>query len=93
MDPNQLIKQMIAFNQAVSDNNFRAFTAAHEQTERMVKQIFEKSPLFPEEGKKAVADWMRAYKKYCDDFKSRVDHNFREAENYFGNPKPTDKQP
>lgn len=93
MDPNQLARQMIAFNKAVSDNHFRALTATHEQTERMVRQIFDKSPLLPEEGKKAVADWMKTYKKVCDDFKSRVDHNFQEAEKYFGQPKPTDKQP
>ena len=93
MNPNQLVKRMIAFNKAFSDNNFRALTAAHEQTERMVKQFLEKSPLFPEGGKKAVADWMKACKKFCDDFKSRVDHNFQEAEKYIGNSKPTDKQP
>ncbi|KAF0157399.1 MAG: Uncharacterized protein FD159_1416 [Syntrophaceae bacterium] len=91
MDLNQLVKQMIAFNKAVSDDNFRALTAAHEQTDRMVKQFWEKSPLFPDEGKKAVADWTKTHKKFCDDFKSRVDHNFQEAEYYFGNPKPTDK--
>lgn len=93
MDSNQLVKQMIAFNKAVSDNHFRVLAAFHEQTERMVKQGFDKSPLLPEEGKKAAADWLKAYKKYCDDFKSRIDHNFQEAEKYFGNPKPTDKQP
>ena len=93
MDPNQLLKQMIAFNKAVSDNNFRTLTATHEQTERMVKQFWEKSPLFPEEGKKAVADWMKSYKEFCDGLKSRVDHNFQEAEKYIGNSKPTDKQP
>ncbi|PKN70534.1 MAG: hypothetical protein CVU54_05405 [Deltaproteobacteria bacterium HGW-Deltaproteobacteria-12] len=93
MDPNQLFRQMIAFNKAVSDNNFRTLAATHEQTERMLKRFWEKSPLFPEEGKKAVADWLKAYKKFCDDFKNRVDHNFQEAEKYTGNPKQTDKQP
>lgn len=93
MDSNQLVKQMIAFNKAVSDNNFRALTAAHEQTERMVKQFWEKSPLLPEQGKKAVADWMKTYKINCDDFKSRIDQIFQEAEKHFGKPIPTDKQP
>ncbi|MDI6743566.1 MAG: hypothetical protein QMD11_12600 [Smithella sp.] len=81
MDPNQLVKQVIAFNKAVSDNNFLTLTATHEQTERMVKQFREKSPLFPEEGKKAVADWMKAYKKFCDDFKSASIRIFRKSKN------------
>ena len=93
MESNQLLKQMIAFNKAVSDNHFRALAVFHEQTERMVRQIIDKSPLLPEEGKKATADWLKTYKKYCDDFKSRVDHNFQEAEKYIGLTKPTDKQP
>lgn len=87
MDPKQMAKLMIAFNKTSFDNNFRAWLAVHEQTERMVNKFQEKSPLFPEEGKKAVADWMHAYKKSCDDFKNRVDHNFKELEDFLNESK------
>jgi len=56
MDPKQMAKLMIAFNKTSFDNNFRAMLVLHEQTERLVHKFRERSPLFPEEGKKAVAD-------------------------------------
>lgn len=63
MDPKSIAKQMIVFNKTAVDNNFRAMQAWHEQTERVVNMFWEKSPMFPEEGKKAIAEWMTAYKK------------------------------
>lgn len=83
MDPKQIAKQMIDFNKTAFDNNFRAMQALHEQTERLVNKFWEKSPVFPEEGKKAISDWMAAYKKGCEDFKGVVDDNFKKVEDFF----------
>ncbi|MFO7570257.1 MAG: hypothetical protein R6W75_10715 [Smithellaceae bacterium] len=83
MDPKQIAKQMIVFNKTAFDNNFRAMQALQEQTERLVNQFWEKSPMFPEEGKKAITDWMKAYKKGCEDFKIAVDGNFEKVESFF----------
>lgn len=83
MDPKQIAKQMIVFNKTAFDNNFRAMQALQEQTERLVNKFWEKSPIFPEEGKKAISDWMSAYKKGCDDFKTAVDDNFKKVEDFF----------
>jgi hypothetical protein len=57
--------------------------ALQEQTERLVGRFWEKTPMFPEEGKKAIADWMKAYKKGCDDFKAVVDENFKKVDDFF----------
>lgn len=83
MDPKQIAKQMIVFNKAAFDNNFRAMQALQEQTERLVNKFWDKSPMFPEEGKKVIYDWMTAYKKGCEDFKSVVDDNFKKVEDFF----------
>lgn len=83
MDPKQIAKQMLVFNKTAFDNNFRAMQALQEQTERLVGRFWEKSPMFPEEGKKAVSDWMAAYKKGCEDFKSAMDDNFKKVEEFF----------
>lgn len=87
MDPKQIAKQMIVFNKTAFDNNFHAMQALHEQTERLVNKFWEKSPLFPEEGKKAISEWMKAYKKGSDDFKNVVDENFKKVEDFFNEPK------
>jgi hypothetical protein len=87
MDPKQIAKQMIAFNKTAFDNNFNAINALHEQTERIVSKFWEKSPMFPEEGKKAISEWMKAYKKGCEDFKNAVDENFKKVEDFFNEKK------
>ena len=87
MDPKQIAKQMIAFNKTAFDNNFTAMKTLNEQTERLVTRFWEKTPMFPEEGKKAIAEWMKAYKKGCDDFKNLVDENFKKVEDFFNESK------
>ena len=86
MDPKQVAKQMIAFNKTAFDNNFTAMKTLHEQMEKIVAKFWEKSPLFPEEGKKAISEWMKAYKKGCDDFKNLVDENFKKVDDFFKKP-------
>jgi hypothetical protein len=86
MDPKSIAKQMIIFNKTAFDNNFRAMQAWHEQTERVVNMFWEKSPMFPEEGKKAITEWMAAYKKGCDDFKKIADENFKKVDAFFKEP-------
>jgi len=83
MDPKQVAKQMIAFNKAAFDNNFKAMTALYDQTERMISKFWEKSPMFPEEGKKVISEWLKTYKSGCENFKKTVDENFKKVEEYF----------
>ncbi len=83
MDPKQIVKQMIAFNKSVFDNNFATMSTLQEQTGRLVNKFWENTPMFPEEGKKAVSDWIDAYKKGCQDLRNTVDENFKKIEEYF----------
>ncbi|HOX14830.1 MAG TPA: hypothetical protein P5347_00150 [Smithellaceae bacterium] len=83
MDPKLIAKQMIVFNKTAFDNNFRAMQALQEQTEGLVNKFWDKSPMFPEEGKKVISDWMTAYKKGCKDFKRVMDDNFKKVEDFF----------
>mgnify|MGYP001765735383 CR=1 FL=1 len=83
MEPKQFAKQMIQFNKAAFDNTFNAMTVLQEQTEKMVNRFIEQNPWMPAEGKKAVYDWVRAYKRGRDDFKVAVDDNYRKVEEFF----------
>ncbi len=87
MDPKKIAKQMIEFNKAAFDNSFSAMKALHEQTEKIINKFWEKTPMFPEEGKKAIAEWMKTYKKGCEDFQNTVDENFKRVEDFFSEPK------
>ncbi len=87
MDPQQIAKQMIAFDKTAFENNFIALKALQERTERLIDKFFEKSTVFPEEGKRSISEWRKAYKKGCDDFKNIMDDNFRKAEDFFNESK------
>jgi hypothetical protein len=80
MEPKQMFKQMLDFNKAALDNTFNTMIMFQEQTETVGNMLMEKNPLLPEEGKKAVKDWIRTYKKGRDDFRKAVDESFMKME-------------
>jgi hypothetical protein len=43
----------------------------------------DQAPLLPEEGKKAINDWLKAYKKGRADFKAAADENYKKIEEFF----------
>ena len=83
MEQKQLFKQMIDFNKAAFDNGFNAMLTLQEQTERMATTLLDQATWLPDEGKKAVSDWIDAYKKGRDDYKKLVDESFRKVEEFF----------
>ena len=83
MDPKQIAKQMMQFNKTAFDNTFDAMTVLQEQTEKMVAMWMDQAPLIPAEGKKALNDWLKAYKKGREDFKSAVNENYSKVEEFF----------
>ena len=83
MDSAKIAKQMIDFQKTTFDNTFSAMVMMQEQTERMANTLLEQAAWMPEEGKKAVSDWVKAYKKGREDFKKSVDENFKKVEDFF----------
>lgn len=91
MDQKQIVKQMIEFNKTVFDNTFSAMTVLQDQTERIVLRFLEKTPWFPEEGKKAFNEWLNSYKKGCDNFKATADENYKKVTDYFAKAEKEEK--
>lgn len=83
MNTIQIAEQMIGFNKSAYDHNIKTMSGLHEQTERVINKLWQKAPMFPEEGKKAVSDWMTAYKKGCEDLKNSMDDNYKKVEDFF----------
>ena len=83
MDQKQLLKQMIDFNKASFDNTFNAMVMLQEQAEKMAKTLLLQASWLPEEGKKAIDEWVKAYKKGREDFKNSVDASFQRVEDFF----------
>ncbi len=83
MEPKQIVKQMIDFSKTAFDNSFEAMAVLQDQTEKMVNAMIEQSSIMPEEGKKAVSDWIQSYKKGRNDLKAAADENFKKVESFF----------
>jgi polyhydroxyalkanoate synthesis regulator phasin len=83
MDPKQIAKQMIQFTKTTFDNTFDAITVLQEQTEKLIGTYLEQAPIIPAEGKKAITDWMKAYKKGREELKTAVDDNYKKVEEFF----------
>ncbi len=86
MDQKQLLKQMIDFNQTAFNNTFNAMVMLQQQSEQVASALLEQATWLPEEGKKAIDEWINSYKKGRDEFKKYVDESFAKVEAFFENP-------
>jgi hypothetical protein len=83
MDNKQIAKQMVQFNKTAFESSFSTLTMMYEQNEKMLETFLDQATGLPEEGKKAIRDWMSAYSKGCKDFKKIVDENYAKVEEFF----------
>jgi hypothetical protein len=63
----------------------------HEGTERMVNMTLDQAAWLPEEGKKAVEEWIETYKNGREEFKKVVDENFKRFDRLFLGQRKTKK--
>ena len=82
MDQMQIFKQMMDFNKAAFENTFKMMTMLQEQTEKMTASTLEQATWLPAEGKKAMNDWLNAYKSGFENFKKTTDENFKKMESF-----------
>jgi polyhydroxyalkanoate synthesis regulator phasin len=83
MDSSKIAKQMIDFQKTTFDNTFNAMVLLQGQAETMANTILDQATWMPEEGRKAISDWVKAYKKGREEFKKVVDENFKKVEDFF----------
>jgi hypothetical protein len=78
-----MFKQMIEFNKTSFDNSFKGMIMLQEQTERMVNTFLEQATWLPEEGKKVIKEWVKAYNKGREEYKKVVDESFERVQDFF----------
>ncbi|MBW1969647.1 MAG: hypothetical protein JRF45_07715 [Deltaproteobacteria bacterium] len=83
MEQFNVIKQMVQFNKNAFDQGYNAMDKLQKQNEKMTNSFLDQATWLPEEGKKAVNEWMQLYKKGCNDFKRTADQNYKDAEKLF----------
>lgn len=83
MDQKQILKQMIEFNQATFNNTFQAMVLLQDQFERVAQTAIEQANWLPADGRKAIENWVEAYKTGRDNYKSYVEDSYKKVEKYF----------
>ncbi len=82
MEQNQVFKQMLQLNKLAFDNMYNSIVMFQEQMENMASMV--QVPWIPEDGKKAMGEWIRNYKKMREDFKRAMDEGYQKMESYMG---------
>ena len=80
-----IFKQMVVFNKTAFDNSFSVISALQEQAERTLNRYLERATGFPEEGKKAINEWIDVCSKGSRDFQIAVQASFRNVDGIFRN--------
>ncbi len=83
MDQKQILKQMIEFNQATFNNTFNAMALLQDQSERVAQTVLDQATWLPAEGKKAVENWVDAFRTGRVNFKQYVDDSYKKVEEFF----------
>jgi len=83
MEPKVIAKQMIDFQKTTFDNAFNAVAMFQGQTEKMANTMLDQAVWLPKDGRKAINEWAKVYKKGCENFKKVVDENFQKVEDIF----------
>jgi hypothetical protein len=85
MDQGKMFKQALGVYKTTFDSTFDTITTIQDQTDKMMSLFLENATWMPEEGKKAIAEWGKAYKKGRDDYKTTVDESYKKVEDFFAN--------
>ena len=82
MDQKQIFKQMVDFNKGAFNNAFNAMVMVQDQNETLANAMLSQATGMPEEGKKAVQEWVDTFKKGREEYKKTVDEAFKKVEGF-----------
>ncbi len=83
METSAMAKQMIDFQKTIFENSYTALNTVLDQTEQMSTNFLNQMPWVTEDGKKAVQESVKFYKKARENFKKAVDEGFLRMEEAF----------
>lgn len=76
MSQTAMARQMIETTKAAFDTSFRGMALLQEQAERAAESFLSQAPWLPEEGTKAVRDWIELCRQGRTSYKEAVDSGY-----------------
>jgi predicted outer membrane protein len=77
-----VLKQMAQMNKMAFDNSYNMMMSAFEQNKLMLNTFLSQPSAIPEEGKKAIEDWLKNYKEGCEGLKKMADEGYAMINKY-----------
>jgi hypothetical protein len=77
------MQEWLRFQKMTLDHSLQTMSQLQEYMTKQITACIEANPLLPGEGKKLITDWIEAYRRGCDELKSRVDASYAKAEAFF----------
>jgi predicted outer membrane protein len=77
MDQIRTLKQMMEMNKLAFDNSYLMMMGTYEQNKLMLSNFIDQAAGLPADGKKAIEDWLQAYRKGCEELKKMADEGYR----------------
>lgn len=82
MDQYKSFKQMMQMGKMAFDNNYVMMMSAYEQNKLMINTFLNQAQGIPAEAKKAIEDWLQAYRKGCEELKKMTDDGYQMVEKH-----------
>jgi predicted outer membrane protein len=82
MEQMKVIKQMAQMNKMAFDNSFSMMMSSFEQNKVMLNTFLNQPSSLPEEGKKAIEEWLQNYKNGCQGLKKMADEGYAMIDKY-----------
>lgn len=82
MDQKDIFRQMVEFNKGAFNNAYNAMAMVQDQTETLANTMLNQASWMPEEGRKAVREWVEVFKKGRETYKKTVDEAFRKVQDF-----------
>jgi hypothetical protein len=79
----QLNKQMSELARTTMDNTSKALATLQEQTATMTNMFIDMCPWMPEEGKKAIREWDKPYRKSLEEMTTAMNENYKKLGELF----------
>jgi division protein CdvB (Snf7/Vps24/ESCRT-III family) len=81
--PKEITKQVISFYKTTFENSYSTMVMLQEQAEKLMKTILDQAPWMTDDGRKALDQWVGAYRKGREEFKKSVDDGYKKVEEFF----------
>lgn len=82
MDQKDIFRQMVEFNKGAFNNAYNAMVMVQDQTETLANTMLNQATWMPEEGRKAVREWVEVFKKGRETYKKTVDEAFKKVQDF-----------